>query len=703
MKARTRYYVFFDGEDMTDFVTPYTIPTDGNLGNATLGNEGDEIRADDFGDVYAILRLPASGKRFRVGDREVVITDSPTNDPETVSYAEEHFYASGLDVQKQNTILSTKHAVISRQETAPQERVQQVTERVGPSCMAYSFLVDVPAEEEGIFLTSVDVFIESMDPDLGVWFEIREMNSAGGITRAMVPYSKVWMKRDDPRINFWDGTGTPVPTKVDFESPVFLYNDTQYAFVIHTEGLNPNTYFWVSRLGEEDILTGENVTGRQLTGTLFTTNNNVNYDIVPDLDLMVRFNRADFQTQTQGQAVLGNEGYEFLNVSVPSSPFNIVGEEVQGSDRLTLSNISGSDTIVVGDVILGSDSSASGTVTNIDGSDYETDGFDFDQGEAFTVEDSGGTAKDTTGTVSQIDRGTGNLYEYDSNENELLVSNSNRNFFASGRIRGEQSDIVATISSFYSYPYSTSNLKPDFLSFNDASVTFEKRGFNLDTNSYTPYVSGKPNGSSSYREELALISASQEQDILGGPNLQSSQVRATMFSQSPFVTPVIDLSRAHSVYVHNLVNSDVTNEDESSGGDLINKYITKIVTLGEDQDAEDLVSYLSVYRPPVQNSEIKVWYRIKHREDEESIRNKNWVEMVNENPDFSSIANRNNFIESEFVIPESEKNASGIVTYDSNGATFEGFKQFQIKIGILGDDSAIVPRIADLRVIGLQV
>ena len=43
------------------------------------------------------------------------------------------------------------------------------------------------------------------------------------------------------------------------------------------------------------------------------------------------------------------------------------------------------------------------------------------------------------------------------------------------------------------------------------------------------------------------------------------------------------------------------------------------------------------------------------------------------------------------------------MTYDSNGATFEGFKQFQIKVGILGDDSAIVPRIADLRVIGLQV
>ena len=703
LKARTRYYVFFDGEDMTDFVTPYTIPTAGDLGNATLGNEGDEIRADDFGDVYAILRLPATGKRFRVGNREVVITDSPTNDPETVSYAEEYFYASGLDVQKQNTILSTKTAVISRQETAPQERVEQVTERVGPSCMAYSFLVDVPAQEGGIFLTSVDVFIESMDPDLGVWFEIREMNSGGSITRAMVPYSKVWMKRDDPRINFWDGSGTPVPTNVNFESPVFLYNDTQYAFVIHTEGLNPNTTFWVSRLGEEDLLTGENVTGRQLTGTLFTTNNNLNYDIVPDLDLMVRFNRADFQTNTQGQAILGNDGYEYLNVSVPASPFNITGEEVQGSDRLTLSNISGSDTIVVGDVIIGSTSSASGIVTNIDGSDYETDGFDFEQGEAFTVEDSGGTSKDTTGTISQIDRGTGNLYGYDSNENELLISNSNRNFFVSGRIRGEQSDIVTTIDSFYSFPYSTSNLKPDFLDFNDTSVTFEKRGFNLATNSYTPYVPGKPNGSSSYREELALISASQEEEILGSPNSRSSEVRATMTSQSPFVTPVIDLSRAHSVYVHNLVNSDVTNENESSGGDLINKYISKIVTLGEDQDAEDLVSYLSVYRPPVLNSEVKVWYRIKHREDEESIRNKDWVEMVNENPDFSSIANRNNFIESEFVIPESEKNESGIVTYDSNGATFEGFKQFQIKIGILGDDSAIVPRIADLRVIGLQV
>jgi hypothetical protein len=31
-----------------------------------------------------------------------------------------------------------------------------------------------------------------------------------------------------------------------------------------------------------------------------------------------------------------------------------------------------------------------------------------------------------------------------------------------------------------------------------------------------------------------------------------------------------------------------------------------------------------------------------------------------------------------------------------------GFKQFSIKIGLLGDDSAIVPRVGDLRAIALQ-
>lgn len=703
LKNLTQYYVFFDGEDMTEYVTPYTIPADGNLDNATLGNEGDQIRSDEFGDVYAILRLPVDGKRFRVGNKEIVITDSPTNDPDSTSYATEYFYAQGLDVQKQNTVLSTRTATVDTDTvTETRARVAQNVQRVGPSCMAYSFLVDAPPEQEGVFLTSVDVFIESMHPTLGVWFEIREMDSGGNITRTQVPYSQVWMKRDDPRINFWDGTGTPVATNVNFESPVFLYNDTQYAFVIHTEGLNPDTYFWVSRLGEEDIITGDPVTSRQLTGTLFTTNNNLNYDIVPDLDMMVRFNRASFNVGS-GQAILGNKPYEFLNVGVPSSPFTLIGEEIQGSDRLTLANLSGSDTIVVGDTIIGSTSNATGVVTSISGSRFETDGFDFEQGEQFTVEDSGGSAKDRTGTISAIESGVAYLKSYDSNENRLELSDSNGQFFASATLRGVQSNNTVTVTSFTDQRFSVSNLKPDFLSFNDTTCTFEKRGYDPTSASYAEWVRGNPNASSSFGKELAILSRTNEPTALGTSTNESTQVRVSMETETEFLSPIVDMSRAHSVFVHNLINTDTADETESSDGNLINKYISKIITLDEGQDAEDLIVYLSMYRPPIGSSDVRVWARFRHREDSERIDEKQWFELTNLNADFSSLGNQNNFIEGEFVIPSSNQNGSGIIIYDKDGTTFTGFKQFQLKVGLLGNDSSVVPRVGDLRAIALQV
>jgi hypothetical protein len=109
----------------------------------------------------------------------------------------------GLNATKQNTILSTQIPVIIKDELREAQSKYQLV-WCGPSCMAYSFKVDVPPGEEGVFLTSVDVFIAAMHPSLGVWFEIREMNAAGGITRTQVPFSEVWMSRNDPRIQVSD-------------------------------------------------------------------------------------------------------------------------------------------------------------------------------------------------------------------------------------------------------------------------------------------------------------------------------------------------------------------------------------------------------------------------------------------------------------------------------------------------------------------
>jgi hypothetical protein len=46
----------------------------------------------------------------------------------------------------------------------------------------------------------------------------------------------------------------------------------------------------------------------------------------------------------------------------------------------------------------------------------------------------------------------------------------------------------------------------------------------------------------------------------------------------------------------------------------------------------------------------------------------------------------------------------GAVQYtNTQQIKFTGFKSYQVKIGLLGTNSAIVPRVADLRTIALQM
>lgn len=677
LKANTKYYCYFDGEKMSDYVVPATF-SGGNPDNVTaFAAEGSEWRSDAYGELLGFLRLPDTSKRFRTGTKEVIVTDSPTNAIDATSYAKTHFVASGISVQKQNTILSTKIPVIQQEEIVETRQKQQV-EVMGPSCMAYSFKVDVPKGQDGIFLTSVDVWVESKHASLGVWFELREMNSAGGITRTQVPYSEVWLKSSD--VNTWNGaSGTQESnkTRVTFPSPVFLMNNTQYAFVIHTEGLNPDYYFWVSRLGETDILTNNAVTSRQLTGTLFTTNNNLNYDMVPDVDLKVRFNRALFSTGT-GTVVLGNQPTEFLNLSNVSGSFKRSGETVKTSDDLNLSSTTfGANSIVVTDKITGSTSGITANVISIVSSNYYTDYTGFVQSETYTVKNSSNVNKGITGTVTLVQNGTGTLRSYNSDDNYMILDNSNGKFFSNAVITGLTSNNSARISGFDQFKYSTTTLKPYYLVFADTACNFEKAGWlsNTSANTFDYYTGtsewfpGTADSYSSFNNEATILSRVNELAKFGASSPNSSaRVKAVMTTSSEYVSPVVDISRAQSVYVHNIINNDSTGEANTSGGNLLNKYISKPVTLADGQDAEDLLVKLTAYRPP--NSDVKVWMKLRNDEDVVLFSDNYWVEMSYANNFYSSEANKDNFVELEYRVPENYKNGNGVVQYIKGSTSF---------------------------------
>lgn len=702
LKANTRYYSFFDGEDMNIYSRPLVntgiSTTDSAVTSSawvvfnnfyySQGSNTDPLISSSEGNLYYRLQIP-SGEgvpRFRVGTKEVVITDNPTNDVAATSVAKSYYVAQGLVQTKQNTILTTRNIITYTRDLSETvtQTVAQFTQPLGGSCMAYSFLAKAPEGEEGIFMTGADVYIKGVHPTLGVWFELREMDAGGSITRTQVPFSEVWYKSSEIQSYLSDDASKAF--RVTFPAPVFLYNNTQYAFVIHTEGLNPDTYFWVSRLGDTDIITGNKITSRPLTGTLYTTNNNLNWDIVPDLDLKVQFYRAKFTVGT-GTATISNKPMDVFELSGVSIPFNDVGEIVNRT-RLTLSGNTAN--ISIGDTLTGQNSGGVITVLAVDGSEYLVT-----SNIRITTEraDITGSSTGNTTVIGAVARANGTLSKFISTDTNTVIRlvPSDGTFKANDILIGEQSGARANVSYVANLKYSVVDFEPAYLNFNKTATQFK-----MSTTAGSGLFTILDNENFYLNTEQSLKSHTFESG--------SNRVEATLSTSTNYLSPVVDLGRTHSILVHNIINSNTVGETQSSGGELTNKYISKIVTLAEGQDAEDARIIITSYRPPTTN--VHVYMKVSNGEDFESINSRDWFELnYIDDTVYSAVGNRDDFREYSFTIPESMKNANtGIVTYtNSVGTTFSSFKQFQIKIGLSSDNTAVVPKVADLRVIALQL
>jgi hypothetical protein len=708
MKANTTFYTFFDGKNMSSFVTP----ADDEF--VLTGSEGDNLISNANGEVYGILRLPKKNANnsnddsteFRTGTKQIVVTNSPTNDPEATSACDQFFVAQGLIQQKQNTVITTRQVVVVQNPIEDRETSRRVVHSQPwrrSSCLAYSFYLgadQVPENEEGAFLTSVDLYFQAKDPTLGIWFEIREMDNSGGITRTQVPLSEVWLRSSDVNTSS-DGS---VATKVTFPVPIFLQNRTQYAFVLHTEGINPNYYVWVSKLGENDVITNQSITERPRTGTLFTTNNDLNYIPVDRTDLKVRFNRAKFNTSVSGSASFGNKPIEILRVN-SANVLSSFGETFQGQVQVTLTDIVGGS-VDVGNRIQGQTSNANSEILAISGTTYRTDNLTvpvLQAGETANVLFANGISKGVTATISTATRAEGSLYSYlsESSGNAIIeLIESNGIFYVGDVLIGSQSSQTANVSAFETVPYSLFHFDPDFLVFNNTTCSYQAS--TLDNNNVVRTLgSVNVRGNNQLNSERKLISRTLENSLLSGQ--ASKRFTATLTTASEYVSPIIDTARSHSVFVHNLVNTDTTGETNSSGGNLINKYISRTITLADGQDAEELNVFITAYRPP--GTDVKIYFKSKNANDRGFFESELWIEMENVSSDLvSSLANTNDFKSYDFKIPDSYMTGpNGEFQYTFDGVTYTGFKQFSIKIGLTSNNSAVIPRVGDLRAIALQL
>ncbi|NDB58625.1 DUF4815 domain-containing protein [bacterium] len=595
-------------------------------------------------------------------------------------------------------------------------------------CVAYTVLVKAPDDEEGIFVTSYDVFVARKSPTRGMWFEIREMDSAGNITDTTIPGSQVYYSADQI---LESANGKVNATNVQFDAPVFLFNNKPYAFVVHSFSpmnsqyptVDPDTQMWISRLGETDKNTGQKITERQKMGNFLQTTNNKQWDIIPDVDLTINVYRAKFEKGTASFTMGVKPVEKFLLANVTNSLSGREGDHFVTGDTLTIAGANG--TISVGDRLTGNVSlgAANGVVISIPSSGkYLMSNTRYKINDKIDVYYAGNNVyKGVTANVTAISNSSVVLSYYDETSANIYAELSDSTGgFTTGTViqsvRESGYNYNAKVTDIKDYRYSAVSFEPNVLDFVKTNLNYEMDTYANASTTASGYVPIFPSQTYYFPEEKQIYCRTNE--ILNLSGTQSNKVRVTLESTSEYVSPVFDMNSSHTIFIDNLINANTVGEGANttnaamvvlepakSGGAALNKYISQTITLADGQDAEDLNVYLTAYRPPT--TDVKVYVKLLNVDDSDSLSQKSWIELVKQGDGditYSSISNRFNFKEFTYGLPSSLMTGSlGQVQYTSNGITFTGYKYFAVKIVLTATNSAVVPRVADLRCLALQI
>ena len=299
-KPNTRYYVFFDGIDVNEYLLPLT--TAYGVGSATTKGTG--LRSDTLGTLSCEFQIPNTDKlNFATGSKTVKVTDSSTNDPDSNSQGTAIYEASGTITVMQEEIISTRNGRIVVEEVSEARQSTSVMTRDRPGRdvswvdpLAQSFLVNTTG---GIFVTSVELYFGAKDISLPVSVQLRHMEN-GYPTQRILPFGEKSLAPADVNTSA-DASSS---TKFTFPSPVFLEAGREYCIVGMT---NSNVYTaWVSEMGGRDITTNDFIDQQPYAGSLFKSQNNSTWTPDQLRDLKMTLNRAKFTTGTSGSVVFNN-------------------------------------------------------------------------------------------------------------------------------------------------------------------------------------------------------------------------------------------------------------------------------------------------------------------------------------------------------------------------------------------------------------
>ena len=276
------------------------------LKGGTSGAEAEitnlRLISDYAASVLGSLFIPnpniSSNPTFETGRRTFVLIDNDQNNSNDAStIAQEVFDSAGTLETVQENIISLRNARVQTLDVSGSRSVRELVSsetttrflrrvrgrRNDP--LAQSFYVD---DSTGIYVTSVEVFFETVDQNnIPVQLDLRTVE-LGTPSQKVLPFSQLNLSPDQ----ITTSTNGSVPTKFTFKSPVYLSPATEYAICMLSASADYRVF--ISRIGENDLITDEFVSNQPTLGSLFKSQNASTWEPSQWEDLKFTLNRAEF-------------------------------------------------------------------------------------------------------------------------------------------------------------------------------------------------------------------------------------------------------------------------------------------------------------------------------------------------------------------------------------------------------------------------
>jgi hypothetical protein len=680
LKPLTRHYPFFGLKAVDSWVKQETfrhistLDSDYSNGYNELtqhpGTPTTPLLSDDNGAIEGSFFLPNTKDiKFTSGDKALTLIDiSRNNEKDCTSIAAAKYYAQGVVVHRQQTVLSTR--VVDLQVTVtnlnigpPPGSVTSGGSGGGGDGLTIDDIKHVPpaddgwgggwsnsggsvgsgskdplaqsftvAETSGCFITDIQVRFQSKPAvnKTPVVAQLRPMVNGQPSAEAIVPGSTVFKSPSAITVSE-DGSAI---TTFTLEEPVYLTGNTDFCIVLLSDSKDYNVY--VAEAGKFILGSTERKLSKQATlGSLFKSQNGKTWEPDQTKDLTFKLSRANFNLS--GAAVLTNSSPASVNLT------NFIRTDASSNSVEVGMRDHG---FIVGDDVQITGASATG-----------------------------GIPANQLNAVHTITHIAGDEFKFNVSSN------------ATSSTRGGGSFIIERQNQFELARLNIENILPFACNVSAVAKLTSGKSTAGSEVAYQGDVSYKayPINKNIYFDNPKLLATKRnETDNMSGNS--STTIKLDLTTSTSYTTPVIDMQRTSITTVHNRIDQNnalrSSAETNSLGGTSLAKHVTKPITLSEK--AKGLKILLSANKPST--SDFDVYFRT--------------------NSSSKLLDTVYTLIAPEVTLPADENpNIYRDYRYlpGGIGGTLNDFDQFQIKIVMKSTNNAKVPQFGDLRVIALTV